>query len=76
MAYLLVEIEEKLFLSKSKIKYIIKKMGIVPIKRGRQNQVYYSEYQVELIKENDFRNYTKNEGFVFLESRINYKNNI
>lgn len=58
--YLLIEIEEMLFISKSKIKYIIEKMGIVPVKRGSQNQVYYSAEQVELIKENNPAYYTEN----------------
>lgn len=67
----IVEIEEMLFISKSKIKYIIKKMGILPIKRGAQNQVYYSDEQVELIKENNPQNYEGN-NFIIMQSKINF----
>lgn len=67
----IVEIEEMLFISKSKIKYIIKKMGILPIKRGPQNQVYYSDEQVELIKENNPQNYEGN-NLIIMQSKINF----
>ena len=60
-ALLIEDIVELLFISKSKVKYTIEKLGIVPVKRGRQNQVYYSREQVELIKENNPIHYAKND---------------
>jgi len=74
IGYLIVDIEDELFFSKSKIKYVIKNMGILPIYRGKRNELYYSSEQVELIKENDFRNYSKNDGFVLYKSKINFNN--
>ena len=69
--YSLLDIETTLFLSKSKVKYVIKKMGIIPIEKTNHNKYFYSFEQVELIKENDFRNYAKNDGFVIYNSKIN-----
>ena len=60
-ALLIEDIVELLFISKTKVKYVIKNLGIVPFKRGRQNQVYYSREQVELIKENNPIHYAKND---------------
>lgn len=69
--YKIVEIEGMIGMSKSKIKKIVKGMGIVPAKRGCQNQVYYNKEQIEIIKENNPRNYTRNDYIVF-ESKINF----
>lgn len=55
--------------SLSKIKVIISKMGIVPVlKKGHLH--YYDFEQVELIKENDNRNYQSD--FIILQSKINF----
>jgi hypothetical protein len=69
--YKIVEIESLAGMSKSKIKEVIKGMGIVPVNRGPQNQVYYSKEQVEIIKENNPRNYIGND-FITFESKINF----
>jgi len=68
--YTLVEIEKMLCMSKSKIKYTIEKLGIIPVKRGRQNQVYYDKEQIELIVENNPKYYEKN--YILLPSKINF----
>jgi len=47
------DIEQDLFLSKSKIKNIIKNLGIDPIKKDKYNKFYYTDEQVTLIKENN-----------------------
>ena len=69
----LVEIEDMLFMSKSQIKRIIKNIGIVPVKRGSQRQVYYDLEQIELIKENNPLQYIKENEFIILESKMNYE---
>jgi len=58
--YTLTEIEEMIFISKSKIKTIIDKMGIVPVKRGKYNRDYFDLEQIQLIKENNPAYYTEN----------------
>ena len=70
--YTLEEIVDITFFSLSKVKYIISKMGITPNKIGKYN--YYTCYQLELIKENDARNYTKK--YIILNSKINYYDKI
>ena len=65
------DIEECLFISKSKIKYIIKLMGIVKVKNDKHNRFYYNAEQVELIKENNPKNYAENDGFMIYPSKLN-----
>ena len=54
----------------TKINYIIEKMGIVPVKKVGKYR-YYTEEQVDLIKENCTRNYQENK-FLYFESKMNF----
>ncbi len=66
-----LDLEEELFMCRSKIKYIINSMGIKPAGiKGRS--FLYNKYQAELIKENNPMNYEK---YIVIESKMNYETN-
>lgn len=63
----ILELEDEIGMCKSRIKYIIKLMGILPAgKIGKQ--FLYDKYQVELIKDN---NQLYHEKFITIESKMN-----
>jgi len=63
------ELEDEIGMCKNRIKYIIKLMGILPAEKLKK-EFLYNQYQIELIKENNFLNYEKN---IVLESKMNRK---
>ena len=65
----ILELEDEIGMCKNRIKYIIKLMGILPAGKIKK-EFLYNEYQIELIKENNYLNYEKN---IVLESKINRK---
>jgi hypothetical protein len=70
--YSILDICEMLFLSKSKVIYVIKKLGLTPAERKKYNQYFYTKEQVELIKENNPKHYKSYTNYLIFESKANY----
>lgn len=67
------EMEQEGGFAYSKINDIIKRMGIVAIKRGRNNALLFTVQQKELILSDDARYYEpKYKTWLILESKMNF----
>lgn len=72
--YSFEDIENQFFISVEQTKRIIDLMGIIPA-YIRVKKYYFSEAQVELIIENNPRNYERKEYIIIKESKMNYESN-
>ena len=72
--YSFEDIENQFFISVEQTKRIIDLMGIIPA-YIRVKKYYFSEAQVQLIIENNPRNYEREEFIIVKESKMNYESN-